>query len=125
MKTITDLNNKMWYRFLKVFYILLIFVVITITIMIGWSDTSYTPFDPSQFGAIPVQPKDLGYLPVDTSAPNINQLSPSDYTTAQKSNGLMQFLGEVVPILIVELLLFEFARRAFYYIVLGTWRPKR
>lgn len=38
-------------------------------------------------------------------------------------------LTEEIPVLLVallvELLLFELARRVFYYIVLGSWRPKK
>jgi len=91
-KTISYLNSRMWYRFLKVVFVMIFFVV-----LFFWNMLIFT-----------------------------NQLS-SDYNIATGTyifNPLESicffFIGNFVILFI-----FEFTRRAFYYIVLGNFRPKK
>jgi hypothetical protein len=139
MHSIEELNTKIWYRLLKVLYFLALLVIVGITLIICWSDASYTPFNPAQFGATPAGGGQL----------NINQLNPSDYTvnndvgfvpdtqfnptslpgvvpvSAPTVPLAVRFAEEAIPALLIELLLFEFLRRLFYYVSLGSWRPKK
>lgn len=47
-------------------------------------------------------------------------ITPSTHTLA----GLGRFLSEAVPILLIELLVFEIIRRGLYYVVIGKAFPK-
>ncbi len=45
MKTLKELNKKIWYRLLKVFYILIFIIVLFITITVNYSDLKYKLID--------------------------------------------------------------------------------
>ncbi len=119
MHSIEELNRKIWYRLLKVVYVLALIAVVGVTLVIAWSDASYKPFDPAQFGATPAQLNDIGFVPDPSlnAAPAAAPPQPASFSS--------RFFSETIPALVVELLLFEITRRLFYYIVLGSWRPKK
>jgi len=117
MNSIKDLNDKIWYRLLKVLYALALLIVLGGTVLICWSDASYVPFNPALLPG--VTPANVGFVPDPSLGP-----APAA-VPSPPANFPFRFLSEAVPAILIELFLFEASRRLFYYIVLGSWRPKK
>ena len=101
-KTIGDLNNRVWYRFLKVIFIIVFFTVLVAgnLMFIGASydrslDLSYDAFLKAQTGQV---------------GANFN------FSNFVK----FFFIGNLII-----MLFFEAIRGVFYYIVLGKFRPEK
>jgi len=99
-KTISYLNSKTWYRFLKVVFAVAFLAVLSVDILsvvngFGSASTYFLGFPFPEF--------------------------PS-YSAIQIPLTGIEFLIISIPVIV---LIFEAIRRAFYYIVLGSPRPKK
>ena len=95
-KTISYLNGKVWYRFLKVIFIVAFFIVLLI------SNFSIIGGSYGNNGVLLGPPLDSLWILIPL-------------------NGIELLIINNLLILLI----FEFIRRAFYYIVLGKLRPKK
>jgi hypothetical protein len=165
MRTIGDLNGKIWYRFLKV---VLILFCLALMLLANWAfiangasikgiDNNKTEINCNYWGKISFTPASIG---VDMSyADYLNYSSGGvDDGTYQtivakcygnpdnvydwRNTGVptgtpifdirpvyvynyAEFFGSLIIGNALALLILETLRRLFYYVVLGSWRPRR
>ncbi len=117
LTSINDLNKRVWFRLLKVLYVVA-FVVIAVFLLFAAQQSAQvqdpTAFDPSQGveivpPQITPQEQTLGFVP-DISQPS----SPLYH-----ENWPVFSIFAIVALLI-ETALFWLIRRVFYYVVIGT-----
>ena len=147
-KTISHLQSMLWYRALKVFYISALAVVLISCNFLIWSSV-YIENDYSYFSTLPPPPTGQIGMTLDqvknqtktlTSGGGIfsqiaNQQSVNnswdafDKAIAKSQQASQPSILSVLVYFILGniavLLFFEFIRRAFYYIVLGSVRPRK
>jgi hypothetical protein len=116
-KTIKELNQKAWYRLLKVIFI----ITFLFAGVLSWTDTK--PYDET-----------TSYVVCRNGQKYLNNpFNSVDYYTnkcngewkAQDITKTYNSWGEVFVGLFTVVVIFEIIRRIFYYIVLGTILPKK
>lgn len=179
-KTISDLNNKVWYRLLKVTYIFsfLVFCILTVLLTFSWNYKSYDVVDRQNtkihcllgnnrqfsqkeiFGEEDIahfRPILGGGRPMPISDPpmwskqeekilqfceisnneimnrskqsllNKTVFSPYEFNiqyTSISGNIATALIYSIISLMTI-VLVFEAMRRTFYYVILGTFKPKK
>ena len=146
--TLNYLQNKVWYRAMKVFYFLIIFIAFIFFNSIMWIAGNTTENQPDFSTLRPVgnsitqssepltqlQMKNMSseYNKIyssSSSTSTIAQWNEFDKAMAQSQNASQpsNLKSTIYYILgnLVILLFFEVIRRAFYYVVLGSIKPKK
>lgn len=169
-KTIGHLKSKVWYRLIKVLYIILMIIAFGIGVAVIYSTNIEYPMNdrlsritchsPSTYFDVhhDIRKKDYGItgtsltkeqvlkiandfcikregsfrlidLPSSTPNPTNDYLEKNSTFTASHSVmddklNLGKFIGFTVGLLFSIVLITEIIRRAFYYIALGTLKPK-
>ena len=153
MKTISDLNGKIWYRLLKVIYIL--FFVFILGLSIFLIIDGYAPkFDNENSYIKCHDGKTLGleensiYLYSDyiwssddekfrswcAAIIKDDKLLPANFIPDEKNYDLVssytnrdwvRTVGYSLLAIIVTVFIFELTKRIFYYVVLGSIRPQK
>lgn len=128
--TITYLNSKIWYRFLKVIYIGILFISIFATISNEYDNLQKQQavnrfnfaMDTSSVDVVnKYEGTETG---VDPQAID-KQFGGTTILNTQNSNKnlIINSIYKILPYLILELMIFELIRRIFYYIYLGSFFP--
>lgn len=150
MKTISELNSKVWYRFLKVIYVLLFILGLFYALIGGFFVVSPTFVNEKSY----IKCNDgreftLNELGISLPGPYVPYQGYEDIVIKQncgstqweKNNGyyvkknytLMPSLtrdwfttiGLSVFYVIVTIIIFQLIKRVFYYIILGSFRPPK
>lgn len=151
----SDLNNKMWYRLIKVLYITMFLVILITGLSIIYIDNKVpdkfiqnsklieiiknAPENTTSEG-IMMALEDRGYIIEKFDEASLGKLESvfkksnqsdsiekimSRYQSYRTYPSSIAMLGYLMLFLLISLLFFEIIRRIFYYIVLGTLRPKK
>lgn len=151
MQTISDLNSKIWYRFLKVFYLFVFTVFALVLPIVAFVATGQPEYDISRsyikcadgknfildkngFSRLSLDSSYLDswdegrakYLCFDgTFSSGLKTLEDTKYelVTFQKERNYFLSTGLALLTLLGVILGFELTKRIFYYIVLGKFTP--
>jgi hypothetical protein len=163
METISQLNSKIWYRLLKVMYVVMFLLIIISSVWIAFEENK--PYQSDEYliscnegnrknfmardeGILFLpslgENKEISFIPSYTDSeikseceiyPSFGYVpvaertySPPPYSVsyAPLSHGsYLEAFGIAALAFVVVLFVFEFIRRAFYYIVLGKVYPQR
>jgi hypothetical protein len=151
METIKDLNSKWWYRLLKVFYVMALLIAVSVALfeLVDSAKPSYDGnlsyiqcdngkvFILNEWGLLLVGDRLSSYqsdrasqlctsVTIDGELDTSNQ-SNSVYEIVVKYHDFNWFSVSIYSLIVIInlVLTFEVARRIFYYIILGSIRPKK
>jgi len=117
-KDLNYLKSKWWYRLLKILYILFFVLVVLITLLIHFNASS-TPTT-CQWGISSEGTCNL---------PSVAQWIEAGKPKPVKTNDSNQFTGQIILekifLVIIEIVIFEFIRRLFYYVILNSFFPEK
>lgn len=127
-KTISNLNSKVWYRFLKVFFVLsflgvlaiynvsFVFIKSNVVTSVKYFNGPTVMFEGRPTWQDFTEVAERGLLGSRLS------LDPPPTIVSRNFNGIIKhfLIGNLIILLI-----FEVIRRVFYYIVLGSIKPKK
>ena len=108
-KTISDLKSKMWYRLLKVIFIVAFFIVLVIGNLVFFNDSV------SRDNHL-----DLSYNAFLKAKTGINTYGPTEVNFNFSNFIKLFFIGNFIILLI-----FEAIKRSFYYVVFGSLKPEK
>ncbi|MFB6182018.1 MAG: hypothetical protein ABEJ24_03930 [Candidatus Magasanikbacteria bacterium] len=150
LKTIEDLNNKWWYRLLKVVIVLLVLYGFLAVFVV-----SYDEYHPRQVVKEPksyvhcekydtnlsltrIEEMDSYYISFwpsngkldleDDKKEDIRDLCDGDFSlevNTQNRGSWFKLVGASIVGLVAVLLAFELLRRVFYYVILGSFIPPK
>lgn len=139
-RTISYLESNIWYRTLKVFYLIffmLILIFCNIIIFDNIPDNltssnetanlisesvSKKILNDEESNKISRSSKKTGF-DFETFGTEVSQ--PQKQLQAQPANAIWYFIGNLIIGNLLILLFFEVLRRVFYYIILGSLRPQK
>jgi hypothetical protein len=138
MKTIAELNQKIWYRFLKVLYVLVfipVFIIPVLFIVSAYSSKldsteSYILCDNGKIlNSTVLKQRDIFLWYISSSDKNTirNMCGCENYkliSVYTKREWGSTFGGSLLSLLIVYVI-FATGQRLFYYIVLGSFIPPK
>jgi len=152
MKTISELNSKIWYRALKVIYVLIFIPIFLIPILLTIAsegpqfdnEKSYIECDDEKTfddealkkNGVDIPLKFASYLiPQSVNDLKIKRMcSESSFAPIGKNYSLISVytkrnwfktIGISILSIVATILLFELIKRIFYYIVLGSFKPQK
>jgi hypothetical protein len=134
-KTVSDLNDKIWYRLLKVSSLL--FLALLLFLSVAFVYDGYNTYSDSQvFDQLILDNNKLSemepsvlYQVIDMCVSGrkidkgCNEILEARDKVFQQNN--LEIMGIFTLVILAILGVFEFLRRAFYYILLGRIRPKK
>lgn len=136
-KTISYLNSRVWYRILKVFYLLVLTISI-IASFIFFIQNKDIDKENSKIICQKGNKKEFYYKDVSNALIDICEIPTGMIMEPEASGSFKGFVLDpyrfeykykinynyLILSISIQLLLFELVRRIFYYIALGTLRPK-
>ena len=143
--TLNYLNSKIWYRFLKLVYVFIFLIAIggiTTAMVIDERpheviDDSSTIISCNNGSVYPYKGNKFSYETIRLCGGSFEtKNTPNDISRLPEKNYEIKFVYKIqgswksvvkfeLLILVIACSLFEAIRRSFYYVILGTFRPKK
>lgn len=148
MKTTTDLNSKIWYRALKSLYILSLIIFIIFSVIGAYDqhkkiisiDNNNTKIICNNGRTLSTNQAEVYFYSTNFGRITSNKIQENcqwfegkylqgkDYKVDFKyseTGGLNKIILYSFVYIIILVLIYEISRRIFYYIILGTIKPKK